>query len=206
MKKLSLILETNWKSQAKPKHLNNTLTQHYSKYNDEDKDIIHHYTTSSEDMNNYAWERHQDKKYPIKINHESNQEDMDAALNRHKTPHKLSVYSGIKYDPRNKMDSKGVVEHPAYLSSSLHKHTAKFFSGTDITDKNVVGHVLKINVPKGHPGGYVEHHTNNPGEEEFILPRGTKLKYRGTQTHQVPYGGVINQATTVHEHSMDIVK
>jgi len=74
MKKLSLILETNWKSNDRPNHLDHTLRQHYDKYDDNDQAVIRSYTTSSEYMNGYAWNRHQDKKYPSSMNSETNQE------------------------------------------------------------------------------------------------------------------------------------
>jgi hypothetical protein len=121
-------------------------------------------------------------------------EVMDSGMERHKTPHKLTVYSGIKYDPGEKMDKNKIVHHPSYLSTSLDKFTAKGFSNCT-TNK----HVLKIHVPKGHPGAYVDHFSENPGEKEFILPRNTKLKYRGTQVIGDRKGKIL-------EHTMEIVK
>lgn len=38
-----------------------------------------------------------------------------------------------------------------------------------------VRHILKIHVPKGHPGAYVAPHSQHPHEREFTLPPGTKM-------------------------------
>lgn len=192
----------------KVEHLHKALVNHYDNYDDSSRDTLRDYTIGSHNLNSFLFKRQnssfkptesQNKVYGEKINF------MDDALKRHKTPHKLTVYSGMKYDPRTAIDKNNVVLHPSYLSTSLDKHQALDFANSgDYKGDNSHRHIMKINVPKGHPGAYVEHLTHNEGEKEFILPRGTKLKYRGTQSHE----GFGDQQGdyTLHEHAMDIVK
>jgi type I site-specific restriction endonuclease len=242
MKKLSLILETNWEDGKASDigNLNNKLIKHYKDYNDDDKKVIANYTVSSRYLNSYHWNksRGENKKNVPELENTTGQ--LDNALDAHRTPHKLSVYSGTKDDPRKNMDKDGIVNHPAYLSTSIDnniaqrfasnhaknvaqgfsssraknvaqrfasnhaKNVAQGFSSSRAKNDKIFGekHVLKINIPKNHPGGYIAHHSSLPEENEFILPRNTKLKYRGTVTHK---GEDTGRDMDIHEHNMDVI-
>lgn len=206
MKQLSQILETNWKmsnDKGNIKPLEDKLKNHYKDYDEYDEGAIHDYTRSSEKTNKYLWNKHQDGSIK-NVDHENMVKDLDNAVDKHRTPHKLSVYSGMKYDPRVKLNEKNELNHPAFLSTSLSQDEAHFFSDP-VNNKNngdSEKHILKINVPKNHPGAYVDHLSENKGEKEFILPRNTKLKYKGTVIHKKDD---TNRDYDIHEHNMDII-
>jgi len=213
MKPLRTIVESNftkdWQTEKKDvKHTNDQLSNHYKDFNEYQLHNVINYTGGfSKAINNHLWEKHQgyDPGEGANESYGEMSKQIDSALKNYGAPKKLTVYAGIKYDPRTKMDSNRIVHHPAYLSTSLTKNIAKGFgwNKSESDNKQETYHVLKIKVPKGHPGAYVEHFTKNPGEHEFILPRGMKLRHIHTQTHNIP-GGVYNQ--NVHEHHMEIVK
>jgi hypothetical protein len=146
-----------------------------------------------------------------KDRHERVQKDigqMDANLASHKTPESFHVYSGTPHDPRKIMNSEGIVHHPAYLSTSTRHSVADSFATKRFNDdfhSRMDNHVMKINVPKDHPGMYVGHNNSMGGEHEFILPRGTNLKHVKTETNSRLHG---NGVDTVHDHvhHMEIVK
>jgi len=133
---------------------------------------------------------------------------LDAAINLHKTPHKLAVWSGTGIDPREHMNSEGIVHHPAYLSTSLSPYIAKGFAINSrqykLEGNELHTHLMKIHVPKGHPGAYVAH-LKNPDEKEFILPRNTKLKHIKTDTEQESFGYGSRKYFT-HVHHMKVVE
>ena len=207
MKKLSQIItesdfEKTFNEERKQLgHLNTTLTKHYSKFDVEHETAIKDYTSSHESnpkaskpINNYLWNQHQGNyaKGYTNIDYERPIKHLDSALQQHKTPHKLTVYSGVQYDPRKKMGADKIVHHPAYLSGSLNKQTALDFGKgeykAEIPGSNIKHHikqVLNIHVPKGHPGAYVEPYTSTRDEHEFILPRGMNLKYSHTIRHHI---------------------
>jgi hypothetical protein len=193
MKNLRIILESNFNKTNNEEralvHLHNKLSNHY-KFNDEDIKPIKDYTKDSSRLNAYQWKK-KENGYKNAYHKESEERtsEMDDILDRHRTPHKLTLFSGTPHDPREAMNKEKIVNHPAYLSTSLSKKIAKDFSG----------HVLKIHVPKGHPGAYVDHHSYNGSEKEFILPRDTKMKYKFTQEHKLDDG------STVFEHHMDVI-
>ena len=214
MKTLRTIVESDF---SKPwnvernelEHTHGQLAQHYVGYDEYQHNDVREYTGGwSKATNNHLWEKHKgeepgesaDEYYGSKI------KTLDSALAKHGAPKKLTVYSGIKYDPRTRMDEKRIVQHPAYLSTSISKGMAKGFgySRNESSPLSATYHVLKIKVPKGHPGAYVDHFSKNDGEHEFILPRGMKLRYLHTQTHKNPDPN--NCRETIHEHHMEIVK
>lgn len=226
MKKLSQILESDFSKTPNNemrdlRHLDKTLTSHYSKFSKDHENYIGKYTSAYEDnaskpINNYLWNQHQGKynRDYKNVNYEHVIKNLDSAMQQHKTPHKLTVYSGVQYDPRHKMNADKIVHHPAYLSGSLNKNVAKDFGKGEYklytpgeTAKDHVKQVLNIHVPKGHPGAYVEHLSETAGEYEFILPRGTNLKYSHTIRHHIYQ----NEKTSsggkyyVDEHHMHVV-
>ena len=65
----------------------------------------------------------------------------DRMIASNKTPESLHVYSGVPYDPRTKMNSEGIVHHPAYIASSLKKSVAKGFADKHASyEKEVAAH------------------------------------------------------------------
>lgn len=209
MKQLSQILEASRWDKSQPHKLiglHQNLAKHYNNYDEYQEGAIKDYTTDSKKINSYHWDRREENTSPRNkdTSMENKTQDMDAATDQHRTPHKLTVYSGVKNDIRDNLDNSSTFKHPAYLSTSLNKHEAKFFSNI-IPNKNtgnLESHILKINVPKDHPGAYVEHKSINQGEKEFILPRNTRLNYKGSTTYKKEDTALDND---VVEHNMDII-
>jgi hypothetical protein len=117
--------------------------------------------------------------------HRKNIMTLDEATHAHTTPHALTVWSGISPEHADKVVQNDQVHHPAYLSTSISPHVAAAFTRFKSDEKGdgIEGHMLKIMVPHGHPGAFIGHVSlvknkdGEMGEHEFILPRGTVLKY-----------------------------
>ncbi len=206
MKKLSQIIEASRWDKDQPSKLDglhNNLMKHYNDYDEYHEGAIKDYTKDSESLNSYHWERRNDN-VPKDTYMQNKTLDMDNAVDQHRTPHKLSVYSGVKTNIKDKMDSNLTLNHPAYISTSLNKHSANFFAHPIYNENNgkSENHILKINVPKDHPGAYVDHKSDNEGEKEFILPRNTQLKYKGSTTYKKEDTGL---SRDIVEHNMDII-
>lgn len=215
MKTLNQIIETDIISLGKrfgyKKH--KELANHYNQYTENDRmNGIRSYTGGSGHsylINDYHWGKSAGKTKPnAKV--EFHTKHLDSAINAHRTPEELTVHSGIKYDPREKM-KKGMVHHPAYLSTSLNKeHAAQFAGGKReylTGEHNRHFNVLSIKVPKGHPGAYVGHIQDFASEREFILPRGSKLRHIKTETekHYRSQSGDIKHHDVIHTHHMEVV-
>ena len=65
-------------------------------------------------------------------------------------------------------------------------------------------HILNIHVPAGSHGAYVSHISASPVEREFIIPRGSNLKYHHTET--VPAEHPIDGKYNKQIHHMTLVK
>jgi len=180
----------------------------YGRYAPQHEEAIRGFQTYSRELNSYHWDKHQGETDPyLKPEHidrlEKQTNDLDTVLQQKKTPKNLTVHSGIGYDPRAKMNSEGIVHHPAYLSTSFDTNTAENFSirNSEHIDGVHHRHVLKINVPKGTPSAM-----HFDGEQELVLPRGTNLRHikttkkQGTATHGEASYKYIN-----HIHHMEVV-
>lgn len=188
------------------------LKKHYH-YEPHQVHQIGSYTNNSESLNNslYKNKGHIDK---LRDKHQEQVKKMDELVHRHKTPHEFHVYTGlhhahnltkIKAKQNGSIHAPIKVQHHAYTSTSLDKRAAKNFAhSTHEIHKTTVDehghphhieehhrHMLKIHVPAGHHGAYVDHHSSTPGEKEFILPRGTKL-----HVHPIPH----TETNTIEYH------
>jgi hypothetical protein len=204
------------------------LTNHYnfgptnSLKRGEDMKAIKSYTSSSRDTNMFLHDHHYNnngKRFePVEAHKDTiphQIKKLDNALAKHQTPKPITVFSGIKHDPRTKMDANKIVHHPAYLSTSINHHQAEGFglnddeSGPSQSRKGrneVIHHVLKIHVPKGSTGAYVDHISSVSGEREFILPRGANLKHNHTTTEEHHVPGTDNLHSVYHFHNMTLQK
>ena len=172
------------------KNTHDALIKHYNKFDDADKDAIYDYTNESYLVNSHMHRkvigklRKGEKEHPLV-------KPMKQMINRHKTPQDMVVYSGIGKSPEHvikhqKGETTGaVVKTSNFTSTSLSKNAATDYARAVVKSKynskyknslhGRPGHILKIHVPKGHPGAYVDHHSVHRGEKEFILPHGTKM-------------------------------
>ena len=122
---------------------------------------------------------------------------LDSTLSRYSAPDDLTVYSGTNSEHANIIRRNEVVQHPVYLSTSISNHGAKQFAASK------GGDIVKIEVPKGHPGAYVAAISGYEGEREFVLPRGTKLKFHPEKAEKMVSDSgehIVHYATIEGEH------
>jgi hypothetical protein len=187
-----------------PVGLHDKLSKHYHYHNNDDHhETLRAYTDDSQDVNNHLWNKHEapyDNSHSRDMDH--NVEKIDHAMSVHKTPHAMTVYSGMSYDPTKREDHNGHVHHPAYISTSLDHDVAKGFA----QHQRVSGkHILAIHVPEGHAGAYLGHISHVAEEREFVLPHGLTLKRSHTDT-QMKYSRFHQKVHPIHTHHMEIVK
>jgi hypothetical protein len=207
--------------------LHHRLSQHYEFKDNDHYNSIYSYTGSDfHSINGSLWQHHlnngevsnydnihlSDHQFHHTMKH------LDSALKLHKTPTAFSVYSGIQHNFKPELNKN--YYHPAYMSTSLQRNTAaaSFNKRHEQTlpngDFEEHTNTLHIRVPEGHPGAYAAHIAKYGSEKEFILPRGTMLRHRGTTTYageqQTRYNYFINKSQNkqsfFHFHHMDIVK
>ena len=182
----------------------------YGHYTPQQVETIRDYQNYSRAINSYHWEKHHgdlNLSQGYRDHLEKQTGDLDSALQAHKTPKDLTVHSGIGYDPRTKMNSEGIVHHPAYLSTSFDTNTAENFSirnqEKELHKDGYIfhRHVLKIHVPKGTPSAM-----HFDGEQELVLPRGTNLRHiKTTKKKGEATNGGISYKYINHIHHMEVV-
>jgi len=172
--------------------LHNSLKAHYKGINS--TGAAEYQEGGSHSINRTLWHLHNNKKYSINPTDyvKKHSVDLQKTLLTQKTPHDLHVWSGTLVDPRQIKDKNDIVHHPAFLSTSLREGTAVHFAkkrgktyGAKNGDLIHSNHILKIHIPKDHPGLYMGNHDENgfgKYEKEFILPAGTNLKHTKTET------------------------
>lgn len=126
----------------------------------------------------------------FKSMYQSHIDTLDAAFANPKNHVQVDhvVYSGVPESPARVIDMERKrlklkdtdpdppvhVHLPAFTSTSTDSGQAVEFA--KIHGNTGVKHVLKIQVPKGHPSISVRHLSSFPSEEEVLLHRGTQLK------------------------------
>ena len=163
------------------------LRQHYSQLS-EHPDIKHvsAYTDSSKVLNKSLIEGKE-----LSDHHKERVAGIDRALQDAKPLHRdITVMSGLGFDPRKHMDEDNTITNNSYTSTSTKGPIAYGFAAHlddegkptgGMGGKTVNTHTLKINLPKGSShGAYVDHVTNYPGENEFLMKRGSKFKINPT--------------------------
>ena len=103
---------------------------------------------------------------------------LDSALKKVKTDQEFLSYVGLgtEYDitnfvPGNSFRFKG------YRSTTINPNIAlNYNSRVNKTANRQQTVMLQIKIPKGSNGMFVEDFSANPGESEFLLPRGSKVK------------------------------
>jgi hypothetical protein len=104
---------------------------------------------------------------------------MDDALDKNKLQHKLVTYSGVNFDPSEKMSEYGFINSPTYLSSSTRKFVAAKYAAEHLT--NDVHHIIELHHNVGDSGIYVGNRTklSSFSDDEFIMPRNSVIKMDG---------------------------
>lgn len=168
----------NWiqKSENSDQKLKKLSDDHSFHKLDQDEQFgIHAYTRHSYDLN----KAHADTGDKAGV-HEKLTDRLDKVLHRHTLPSSLHVYSGMgpnrTYAVRNAAKEGKHLHLPAYTSTSTSKHIGSVFSRTSHEKDKKETHMLHVHLPKGHAGLYIDKGGQTQTEQEFLLPRHTKLK------------------------------
>jgi len=171
------------------KKINRTLVSHYNATRlsrDEEKTLDHYTKEGYRDFTKIILNRANPQKYKLpeyksthdyhglrKSAHDSYWRLVKYRINllddiiddeSHTSPTDFIAYSG---NHNLSMEKGRVYLLPLFTSTSLNLYTALFFAGNK-------GSLLQFNIKKGQQGYYLGE--RNPGENEFILPRNTKIK------------------------------
>lgn len=92
--------------------------------------------------------------------------DFDAALKKYPLDENILIWRGVTPEHYEDWEIGKEYSVPIYQSCAVLKNSA--WSGKGMT--------IKIRVPKGTPGAYIDGHGSNPKEEEYVLTRGLKYK------------------------------
>lgn len=126
-------------------------------------------TAGYRDINTYLRKGVKNANKEVQADIESHIVNMDNVIDRSRTPESLRLYRGIGADIDPPIGK--VMEDQAYVSVSSSLEVAKGFLLND-------GVILEVRVPAGSRMASMKQFTGSTLEEEFILPRGSKLFIR----------------------------
>ena len=176
------------------KHINRKMKDVSSTMFDDNVPAINQYTEDSFPVNTDLWnyKLKGSLRRPTTLKQTN---EINAALKTKHLSNDTHVYSGMRSE--FKVPEDGIVHIPSFISTSLSPRIANDFS--DLHDKKGVFNrrFLRIHLPKGHNGAYVENLSNNRNEQELLLPSNQLLKINHT-----PKVFDYNQYSTPHKTSM----
>lgn len=103
-------------------------------------------------------------------------DSLDNTIGKNKLDKDLTTYSGIDFNPDDRLHGNRSLHVPGYLSSTLQRITAtRYARAAADQNKNKIAHVLEIHNPVGSKGAYIGNNkeVTNYADNEFISPRGT---------------------------------
>lgn len=104
---------------------------------------------------------------------------IDPAMESSRDNPEMHVYHGTSsWHPgiESAKHPEGHVRIPSYLSTSISKGEASFFSKAHQPSGPIGHHILHIHLPAGHKGIFLGNNSHHPEEMEHLLPRNTTLK------------------------------
>jgi hypothetical protein len=141
---------------------------------------------------------------PTQMRLQSTIDGLDDAVKKHPIQNNYDVYSGLSFDPRDHLNENGIMNSPAYISTTHNKDKAYEF-GTDAADasRQKEVHIMHLHLKSGDPAVHVAPFSYFPEEQETIIGRNTNLRHMGTQSYSS--GGVLNrdQITHIHHFAID---
>lgn len=140
-------------------------------------DAIRNYTADGyQAINRYLYKGHDDNATAEDDAYIANMiNNLDSAFEETQAPFAYTVYSGLssRYSA-NKFQVGGEYIFRGYVSTSLDFGTAiGLFSDVGETEQSIV---LQIEIAKGQKSIYLDAISDNSGENETLLPRGSKIK------------------------------
>lgn len=101
----------------------------------------------------------------------------------------MKLYTGVRHDPRTTVDANNIMHVPAYMSTSDRYSVAERFAQrqasrkdkyeNDVKVHNEPAHVLEISAKKRQLAAKIANQSAYRDENEFLLPRNTKLQIVG---------------------------
>lgn len=137
---------------------------------------IRNYSSSSRDLNSRLVSGKDLGDYNIKKSM-----DMDKIIDGNRIKEPLTVYSGAGFDPREHINSDGVMHSPAYISATHSKSIASDFAGIGMSHTDNDHHILSISLKQNDPAMHMFQHSNFPEEHETLIKKGVKMKLLKTQ-------------------------
>lgn len=111
--------------------------------------------------------------------HDFNLDVLDKATTRHNIGKHMTVFSGVRRDPRETMSKSGHVHLPAYSSTTPFFDSANEFA-IPRSSTSSTRHMLQIKLHPEDKGAYIGHDSDDSdyygAEKELLLPRGITLK------------------------------
>lgn len=184
-----------------PDAVDEAIQDHYAANNMLNYHHLSPYTTTSYETNMDLYYHHNEGGSPHELPEDSDHEHiqgLDESLNHEKTPKPMTVFSGVGFNPGQMaaQHPKKQLYMPAFTSATIDPAVATKFAQpltkgaaggsmadryNDAKDDNNEGadhHMLRINLPKGHPGSYIADSSDHPEEKEFLLPRQQTMKIK----------------------------
>jgi hypothetical protein len=194
---------SNWRGNQVYNHNTDLVAQHKKNLTGEDMHNINHLTTGglsyggetgSALINDHCHK--QFKKDGVKPSHftipkndeenddytsgsKINLDSIDNSLKKNKLEKSMKTYSGIPFNPSDRVGKQGLLHLPAFTSSTRNRGTAAIYaSAAKRATGSDVSHILEIHHPKGATGAYIGNDEDYTpfSDDEFIHPRGTTLK------------------------------
>ena len=153
---------------------------------DKTKKHIHQYTKDSKALNLNLLKQHKEGK-PHNFTPTQNDriKHLDAATNNH-IGHKLHLYSGLGFNPKEKLGKNGHLHLPAYTSMTHSKDMARKFAEDRFNSSKKKNeeehHILHVETNEKDKGLHTSHISEYENEHETVLPRNTRLKVNSKPT------------------------
>lgn len=163
--------------------LGKRLEKHYSGFSNDEQHHIRKYTGEySATMKDY--EQNRATKNSNRVDeHENALHHLQTATEKHKAPEEFHTYTGVRKSPHEGLQNgNNKFTMFSHTSSSLRPNTAHDFASEDKEANEHYKtpgykHLMKIKVKKGeNAGAYIGHHSNAPGEMEFLHTHSKILK------------------------------
>lgn len=168
---------------------------------DPEKDELKRYSRSSFDLNATLIGRHHLDQPVTESVHGHHLPTLDR-LTRKPIGRKLSVFSGVGFDPQKEANSEGLLHLPAYTSSSLVRDVGHDFAEMQRPAGAKMKHILHIHMEPHNQGIYTANHGHS-FEREMLLPRKTTLRITKSEPSPDYPNTMIHHATVENEPHPD---
>ena len=177
--------------------------------NSEEKNVIQNHSVSSVDLNKALIGK--DKKFLENPKNQDNINRLDSITDEHRAQHSHTLYSGLTFDPRTKLEGKKRFISPAYISATHDKIIANNFTkpiaNLDAPEHKTVSelpkmhktlHILQMQVPVGARAAHISQASTIKSEYETLIGRNSKFEY----SHSEPYVDQFGNNYLIHHARM----